>query len=202
MTLDLLLSLALFAFVASITPGPNNLMLMSSGMTFGLPRTIPHLLGVGIGFVVMVFAVGLGLDRLFVAFPVLHTVLKVVSLAWLLWLAWKIAHSGPVQDTLGVARPMTFLEAAAFQWVNPKAWFMALTATATYAPKQDFLLNIVIVSLVFGLVNLPCIGLWASFGSVLRSVAQSPVMVRRINMGMAALLVISLWPLVRELVAL
>ena len=201
MTGELFASLALFCFVSSITPGPNNLMLMSSGLTFGLARTVPHMLGVALGFVVMVFGVGVGLGALFEAVPQLYFALKIVSVVYLLWLAWKIANSGPLGDGGKVAgKPMTFLQAAAFQWVNPKAWVMAVTAIAAYAPKSAFLTNVVIVSLVFGIINLPCIAAWASFGNLLRAYLREARVVRWINLGMALALVASLLPLLAEIV--
>ncbi|MCX7646320.1 MAG: LysE family translocator, partial [Rhodobacteraceae bacterium] len=119
MNADLLLALAAFAFVTSITPGPNNIMLMTSGANFGFRRTLPHMAGVALGFVFMAAAVGLGLVRLFDAWPASHTVLKAASVAYLLWLAWKFAHAAPPEGRDEAGRPMTFLQAAAFQWVNP-----------------------------------------------------------------------------------
>ena len=136
MTFDLLAALLFYAFVASITPGPNNLMLMASGANFGFRRTVPHMLGVALGFVFLALMVGLGLAGLFLAFPASHTVLKAVSVAYLLWLAWKIANAAPARAEAAAGRPFAFLQAAAFQWVNPKAWAMALTAvTASAGPE-------------------------------------------------------------------
>ena len=199
MTPQLFASASLFCFVSSITPGPNNMMLMSSGLTFGWRRTLPHMLGVALGFVVMVFGVGLGLGALFQAVPQLYTALKIVSIAYLLWLAWKIANSGPVKEGAGTSgTPMTFLQAAAFQWVNPKAWVMAVTAISAYAPREAFFANIVLVSLLFGAINLPCISVWVMFGNLLRRFLRDPATVRWINIGMALALVASLWPLVAE----
>ena len=196
---DLLVPAAMFCFVSSITPGPNNMMLMSSGLTFGWRATLPHMMGVALGFVVMVFGVGLGLGALFEAVPQLYTGLKVISVIYLLWLAWKIANSGPVGDgTVVAGKPMTFLQAAAFQWVNPKAWVMAVTAIAAYAPKQGFFGNVVFISLLFGLINLPCIATWVVFGNLLRQYLRDARTVRWINLGMALALVASLWPLLSE----
>ncbi len=128
-TAELLVAFVLFAFVSSITPGPNNTMLLSSGVNFGFNRTVPHMLGISCGFAVMVLAVGLGLGAVFKAYPLLYTVLRYAGAAYLLYLAYKIATSGPVRDTGGQeGRPMSFLAAAAFQWVNPKAWVMAIGA--------------------------------------------------------------------------
>jgi len=187
-----LAALAAFALVTSITPGPNNMMLMASGANFGLRRTLPHALGVGAGFTLMIILVGVGLMQLFDLFPLLNLVLKGVSIAYLLWLAWKMAHAA-APETGGKARgkPMRFLEAMLFQWVNPKAWSMALTAIALYAPDRDFA-AILFVAAIFGLINLPSTSLWAVMGQALRRWLSSPARLRSFNWTMAALLVGSL----------
>ena len=187
-----LLALSAFAFVSSITPGPNNLMLMSSGANFGLRRTVPHALGVGVGFTLMIVLVGVGLMGLFDLFPVLNIVLKVVSVAYLLWLAWKIANAAApdIQGSVG-GKPMTFLQAVLFQWVNPKAWTMALSAIALYAPDRN-LGAVGLVAIIFGIINLPSTSLWAVMGQVMRGWLSSPARLRAFNWTMAALLVGSL----------
>ncbi|WP_412564260.1 LysE family translocator [Thalassobius sp. MITS945101] len=195
MTYELLTALAAFAFVTSITPGPNNLMLMASGANYGFRRTIPHMLGVGLGFVLMVALVGLGLMGLFDAFPITHTVLKYAGIAYLLWLAWKIANAGMPQTDGSTGRPMTFLQAAAFQWVNPKAWQMALTAITLYAPERTAW-SILMVAAVFGAVNLPSVSSWTVLGQQMTRVLTSPLRLRVFNGIMALLLVASLWPVV------
>ncbi|MGK9170410.1 LysE family translocator [Inquilinus limosus] len=199
MTPELLSSFILFAFVTSITPGPNNIMLTASGLTFGFRRTVPHMVGIAAGFTVMVAAVGLGLGAAFAAWPLLYQVLKYGGAAYLLVLASKIARSGPIAGGREAGRPMTFLEAAAFQWVNPKAWVMAVGAIATYTPQAGFLANLVIVTLVFGLVNLPSVGCWALFGTALRRVLHAPAAIRAFNIAMALLLAASLYPIAAEL---
>ncbi|MEO3476765.1 LysE family translocator [Phaeobacter sp. CAU 1743] len=195
MTYDLLLALTLFAFVSSITPGPNNLMLMASGANFGFRRTIPHMLGVALGFVFMVVLVGAGLVGIFEAFPVSYTVLKVASVAYLLYLAWKIANAGPAGTGEGKGNPMTFLQAAAFQWVNPKAWAMALTAISVYAPDQT-LWAILLVAALFGAVNLPSVSSWTLLGQQMARVLTNPRRLMLFNWAMAALLVASLYPVI------
>lgn len=198
-----LLSLVLFCFVASITPGPNNLMLMSSGLTFGLRRTMPHLAGVTLGFMLMVALVGLGINALFATFPWLDTFLKIASILYLLWLAYKIASSGAVQASgRDRSAPLTFLQAAAFQWVNPKAWMMAVTAVAVYVSTAQFAFDLSVVTLIFGLINLPCICIWASFGTLLRRVVDNSKLMHAINIGMALALVASLAPEVTQLFTL
>ncbi|KPA23474.1 Cysteine/O-acetylserine efflux protein [Shimia sp. SK013] len=193
MTYDILAALTLFAFVSSITPGPNNLMLMASGANFGFARSIPHMLGIGVGFVVMVVLVGIGLMQLFDYVPVLHTILKIASVAYLLWLAWKIAHAGAPQNGSKSGAPMTFLQAALFQWVNPKAWTMALTAITLYAPDRS-LWAVLSVAAVFGAINLPCVSSWTVLGQQMRRLLTSPTRLTTFNWTMAALLVASLYP--------
>jgi len=196
--LDNLLALASFAFVSSITPGPNNLMLMASGTNFGFARTIPHLLGVGIGFVVMLVLVGSGIAIVFEQVPAAGLALKVLSVAYLLYLAFKLATAKPPSaDGVGAParRPLTFLQAAAFQWVNPKAWAMALTAVSAYVPADDRGWGLVAVALVFGMVNLPSVGVWTLMGVRLRRWLEDPRKLRAFNVTAALLLLASLYPL-------
>lgn len=195
MTYELLTALALFAFVSSITPGPNNLMLMASGANFGFRRTIPHMLGVALGFVFMVLLVGAGLVQVFDAFPVSYTVLKVVSVVYLLWLAWKIANAAPVEAQGAAGTPMTFLQAAVFQWVNPKAWAMALTAISAYTPDQT-LMTILLVGVIFGAINLPSVGSWTVLGQQMARFLTSQRRLTLFNWTMAVLLVASLYPVI------
>lgn len=193
MTYELLTALAGFAFVTSITPGPNNMMLLASGANFGFSRTIPHMLGIGIGFTVMVMLVGAGLMQLFDAWPPSYTILKVLAAAYMLWLAWKIAHSASPEGMSAGAKPMSFLQAALFQWVNPKAWTMALSAITLYAPGRE-LTAVLWVALVFGAINLPCVSSWTVLGQKLRLILGNPSRLVAFNWTMAALLVLSLIP--------
>ena len=197
-SLSLLGPLALFALVSSITPGPNNVMLAASGLNFGFRRSMPHLLGVNLGFTLMIFLVGVGLGSVFQQVPQLYTVLKYVGAAYLLYLAWKIANSGGMEDGAVSGKPMTFLQAAAFQWVNPKAWVMAVGVIATYTPQAGFFANLVIATVVCGIVNLPSIGVWVTFGTALRRVLHKPWAIRAFNISMALLLVASLYPVALE----
>ena len=198
MSQDMLLALLVYAFVTSITPGPNNLMLLASGVNFGFARSIPHMLGIGIGFVVLLLAVGLGLGAVLTAFPALHAALKVAGAAYLIYLAWKIAMARSMdgkgrQD----ARPLTFLDAAAFQWVNPKAWVMAITAMAVYSNPDRPLWSMLVVAMAFGLVNLPCVSVWAGFGTGLRGFLSDPIRLKWFNITMGLLLTATLWPMLR-----
>lgn len=194
----LLPALVSFAFVSSITPGPNNLMLLASGANFGVRRSVPHMLGVSVGHSFMVVVVGLGLIGVFNAFPVLHTVLTVLSVAYLAWLAWRIATSVPKDGESG-ARPFTFWQAAAFQWVNPKAWYMAIGAVTLYA--GDGLWGVVAVAAIFAATNLPSISVWTVMGQGLRRALTHPGRLRAFNWTMAGLLLLSLWPVVAHEVA-
>lgn len=191
---DYLLPLVTFAFVTSVTPGPNNLMLMASGANFGFARTIPHMLGVALGFVLLTAVVGLGLAGLFQKWPWLYDVLLVVSVIYLLWLAWRIANAGQPKQGAHGAQPMTFLEAAAFQWVNPKAWAMALTAVTVYAPGTGWD-SVLIVAAIFGAINLPTVSTWCLLGVRIRSFLNSASRLKVFNWTMAVLLVASPVPM-------
>jgi threonine/homoserine/homoserine lactone efflux protein len=193
MPLDTVLALVGFAFVTSITPGPNNIMLTASGVNFGFARSIPHMLGISAGFMVLLLAVGFGLGALFAAYPPAQTALKWIGAAYMLWLAWRVATAGAITAEEGRAQPMSFFEAALFQWINPKGLVMAFSAMALY-PRAGNVLDIVLVTVIFGAVNLPCVAVWAGFGTALRNVLRDPVRVRVFNILMAVLLVASIVP--------
>jgi threonine/homoserine/homoserine lactone efflux protein len=197
MPLDKFLALVLFAFTTSITPGPNNMMLFASGVNFGFRRTIPHMFGIGVGFLTLLLGVGFGLGAVLHTAPALYTALKFAGGAYLVWIAWKIAASRSLSETKGTVKPMSFLAAAAFQWVNPKAWVMAVTAMATYTNPDLYLFSVLLVGLAFAAVNVPSVSTWAGFGSALREWLSDPVRLKWFNMTMAALLVLSLWPMLK-----
>jgi threonine/homoserine/homoserine lactone efflux protein len=197
---------AMFGFVTSITPGPNNMMLLASGLNFGVRRTLPHMFGISIGYMVLMLAAGLGLGEALRDVPGAFLVLKLVGGAYMLWLAWHIARAAPPSEgaaqgeeeraaEVGKHRPMSFLGAVAFQWVNPKAWVIVVTAVATYVAPNNLVRDLVIVTGVCGLINLPSIGVWTIFGASLRRLLRDPLWRRRFNVTMAVLLVASLWPL-------
>lgn len=196
MSLELFLAFATYAFVSSITPGPNNTMLLASGVHFGFARTIPHILGVSIGFLVMVLAVGAGMKAILDNYPMVYTALRWISGAYLLWFAWKLATAGPLNDRAKQTRPMSFLAAAAFQWVNPKCWIMAVGATAAYMPPESGVFGIIIVAFVYAMINAPSIATWAAFGTVIRRWLVNPTTMRIFNLTAAGLQVVSLYPLI------
>ncbi|EKF20850.1 LysE family translocator [Nitratireductor pacificus] len=196
MSPDVFLALLVFSFVSSVTPGPNNFMLLASGVNFGFRRTIPHMLGIAGGFASLLLAVGFGLGTLLTAFPALHTVLKIAGGAYLLYLAWRIAMSRALgQGGEGDGEPMTFLAAAAFQWVNPKAWVMALTAMAVYTDPAAPFLTVCLVTLAFVIVNFPSVSVWAGFGVALRGFLSDPVRLKWFNIAMGLALAATLWPM-------
>ncbi|MBY5436928.1 LysE family translocator [Rhizobium leguminosarum] len=197
MPLDTFLALVLFAFTTSITPGPNNMMLFASGVNFGFRRTIPHMFGIGVGFFSLLIGVGLGLGALLHTVPMVYTALKFAGGAYLVWIAWKIASSRSLGESNTGVEPMSFFAAAAFQWVNPKAWVMAVTAMATYTNPQLYLASVLIVGLAFAAVNVPSVSTWAGFGSALREWLSDPVRLKWFNISMAVLLVLSLWPMLK-----
>lgn len=209
MTTDQLLALSVFAAVSSGTPGPNNLMILTSGVNFGMKRSIPHLMGITLGFCFMIFCVGMGLQSMFTVFPQLETLLRYGGTAYLLWLAWKIANSAPPTSNSGegkTAKPMGFWAATAFQWVNPKAWFMAISAITTYASSASDaafgskLSQVLLVVLIFGLINLPLVACWGWFGSAMRRFLQDAKNLKMFNITMAVLLIASLYPIVYPIV--
>ncbi|KJY88400.1 amino acid transporter LysE [Vibrio neptunius] len=193
MELEQLSALVLFAFVSTFTPGPNNIMLMTSGANVGYKRTLPHMSGVAFGFAFMVMLVGIGLTGLFEAYPVTHKILKYVSLAYLGYLAIKIALSGKAKDVENF-KPMTFLAAASFQWVNPKGWSMALSSVTLYSNGGGWL-ELSIIASTFLLVNFPSGSFWIIAGRELQRWLTSNIRVRSFNMLMAALLVGSTLPM-------
>jgi threonine/homoserine/homoserine lactone efflux protein len=195
----LLVAFVLFAAVALFTPGPNNIMLLSSGLTYGFRRTVPHIAGIAIGFALMVALVGLGLGAVFTAYPWLQVVLKYAGAAYLAYLAVAIARSGPVSAGEGArSRPMTFLGAALFQWVNVKGWVIALGTITAYAAIAPFPWNIVTQTTLILLIGTMSAITWALFGSALRPLLTSPRKVRAFNIVMAVLLLASLYPALAE----
>jgi threonine/homoserine/homoserine lactone efflux protein len=197
MSIEVLLSLLLFAFTTSVTPGPNNMMLLASGVNFGLMRTIPHMLGIELGFFSLLLACGFGLGALLTTAPIVYLLLKIAGGAYLLYIAWSIGRSRSLGDGGETAAPMRFWSAALFQWVNPKAWVMSVSSMTAYADSHNLVVSVLIVAFSFLVMALPCQGGWAAFGALLRDWLSHPVRLKWFNMTMAALLVLSLWPMLR-----
>ena len=195
MSHSLLIAFVLFATVMFFTPGPNNIMLLSSGLTYGFRPTIPHIAGITVGFAFMIGAVGLGLGTIFITFPVLQTILKYAGIAYLIYLAAAIAMSGPVSADQDNRRgPMTFWGAAMFQWINAKGWVMVIGTITAYAAIAAYPWNIAIqvaLSLLLGILSCTA---WALFGTALRPILTSRRAVRAFNIVMAVLLLASLYP--------
>lgn len=196
MSQDTAMALIGFAFVMSISPGPGNFLLLVSGANFGFLRSLPLVLGISLGFLTMVFAVGMGLGQVLQQAPVVYTALKFVCAAYVLWLAFKIARSRSMgssgEDRMD--RPISFLQAALFQLVNPKAWAVALIVTVSYSNPDDYLHSLVVMILLFALINLPAISIWAISGAALRRFLRDSRRIVAFNTGMAALLVGSMIP--------
>jgi threonine/homoserine/homoserine lactone efflux protein len=191
----------LFVVVTTITPGPNNTMLLASGVNFGFRRTVPHILGISSGVFALMLCVGFGLGEAFRRVPVLFTALEAASVAYLLYLAWKIGTSGELKVKKGEHRPMRFHEAIAFQWINPKAWMMVLTAATTIRLSADFGVNTLAMAVLFYVIGLPCICVWAAFGTGVRRFLSNPRRLRAFNIAMALALVASMYPLFAHLIA-
>ena len=195
MTQPLFIAFVVFAVVMFFTPGPNNVMLLSSGLTYGFRRTVPHIAGIAIGFAFMVGAVGLGFESIFLAYPVLQTILKYAGAAYLICLAVAIAMSEPVTPGQDSRRgPMTFWGAAMFQWVNVKGWVMVIGTITAYAGIARFPWNIVIQVVLSLLLGVMSTSTWTLSGSSLRPFMTSPRAVRAFNIVMAVLLLASLYP--------
>lgn len=197
-----LLPLTLFAIVAVGTPGPNNAMLLASGANFGIRRSVPHLAGVNLGFALMIFTVAAGLGATLLRFPIFEIVLRIGGIAYLLYLAFRIATAESAKETAIEGRPITFIEAALFQWINPKAWIMATGATVTYGlGAPDPILEAFLIAAVFLIAGTPFSSAWMLGGAWLKRFLSSPMRRRAFNWAMAALLVASLLPVMADLIA-
>jgi threonine/homoserine/homoserine lactone efflux protein len=198
MTFDLFIALFVFTGIAAFTPGPNNTLLMASGMNFGFRRTLPLVFGVAIGFPVMIGMIGLGLGQVFIAFPIIYQVLKYVGAAYMLCLAWKIATAKPDSIEASESRPLSFVQMSLFQWINPKGWVMAVTALSAYTLADNYYTGVVMVVGTFAFMGITSAVTWAAFGAALKSVMTDPRYFRMINVGLAVLLVASLIPMLRH----
>ncbi|MEO3679638.1 LysE family translocator [Rheinheimera sp. FR7-31] len=198
--MDLLLAVLFFAFSTTITPGPNNVMIMSSGVNYGIRASVPHWLGICLGFPLMVLLVGLGFGVVFERYPHLHQLIKVLGVAYLLWLAWRIASAEPKTIEQGKSKPFSFIQAALFQWINGKAWVMASGAIAAFTTVGGvYWVEVSIITAAFLLVAFPCVGAWLVFGAVLRKVLTKALFQRLFNITMAIILVLSVVPVLVEI---
>jgi threonine/homoserine/homoserine lactone efflux protein len=197
--------LILFTVSTCGTPGPNNMMVMASGVNYGFRRSLPHVIGINTGFPLMVVAVGLGLGGVLRNFPVLYDILRPIGAAYLLYLAYRTATASPVTpgdaaDARPQRRPLSLVQAALFQLVNPKSWVMIVGALVTYATATgDYLLQVFVIALIFLVFGTPCTSGWLWIGMSLKRVLTRPLHFRVFNVGMACLLVISLVPILGEI---
>lgn len=188
-----LLPLATYCFVMSITPGPNNVMVTASGLAFGYRRTIPHMLGISLGCGVQIVMVALGMGTVFERWPWLQDSLRWAGAAYLVYLAWSLLHAGlAVGEAESRARPLTFLEGAAFQFLNPKAWMIAVTTATVFLPKNlGPLFGSLYVAMVLAIVNYPSISVWTLFGTAMRRLLDSPRLRQTFAIGLASTLVLT-----------
>jgi len=199
--MEYILSVVLFAISSSVTPGPNNIMVMTSGLNFGVRRSLPLLGGICLGFALMLLMVGLGFAQLFSLFPSLSMLVKVVGTLYLLYLAWLIAISRDVGQSSSHTQPFGFIKGALFQWVNAKAWVVAIGAISAFTTVgEQFALQNLTIATTFLIVSFPCVGVWLLFGSLLKRYLSDSRYLRGFNLTMAALLVLSVLPVVREII--
>jgi threonine/homoserine/homoserine lactone efflux protein len=196
MTIDLFAALFVFAGIGAFTPGPNNTLLLASAVSYGFKRTLPLIVGVVIGFPLMIGCIGLGLGQIFQTYPAIYTAMKYTGAAYMIWLALKIATSElNSSDDGATGKPLTFVQAALFQWINPKAWVMAVTAVSAYTMAADYYKGLTVVVLTFVLTGICSASTWAMFGVGLRHILNDPRYFRVINVSLAMLLVASLVPM-------
>ena len=198
MSIENFLALFVFAGIAAFTPGPNNTLLMASGMNFGFRRTLPMVAGITIGFPLMIGLIGLGLGRIFEVYPVFYQVLKYAGAAYMLYLAWKIATAQRSNGGESDAKPIGFLQTCLFQWINPKGWIMAITSLSAYTVASHYYSGVAIVVATFMFMGITSALTWAGFGAVLKGVMNDPRYFRAINVTLAVLLVLSLVPMLRH----
>ena len=198
--MELYLAIFIFGVSTGITPGPNNIMLMTSGMNFGIKRSIPHVLGICVGFPVMIILIGLGFSIVFEKFPILHEVIKIFGLVYLLYLSWLIASASPDKLESKESKPFTFLQAALFQWVNPKAWVVATSSISAYTTLEGNIYSqVLIIAIAFFFATIIATSTWLVFGKGIKQILQSAKQQRIFNISMAALLVASVFPVIQQL---
>ncbi|MAD76099.1 MAG: lysine transporter LysE [Rheinheimera sp.] len=198
--MELFLAVLFFAFSTTITPGPNNVMIMSSGVNYGIKQSVPHWLGICFGFPLMVLLVGLGFGVIFDRYPQLHQLIKIAGTLYLIWLAWRIASARPETIATGKSKPFTFVQAALFQWVNGKAWVMASGAVAAFTSVSGvYWWQVAMITLAFLMMAFPCVGVWLVFGAGLRKVLTKPLFQRIFNIFMGSILLLSVLPVIAQI---
>ena len=198
--MELYLAIFFFGVSTGVTPGPNNIMLMTSGMNFGIKRSIPHVLGICVGFPVMIILIGLGFSIVFEKLPILHEVIKILGLVYLLYLSWLIASASPDKLESKESKPFTFLQAALFQWVNPKAWVVATSSISAYTTLEGNIYSqVLIIAIAFFFAAIIATSTWLVFGKGIKQILQSAKQQRIFNISMAALLIASVFPVIQQL---
>lgn len=194
MTIYTLLSFIIYSFVTSITPGPNNIMLISSGITFGFRKSIPHILGIGFGFGLMVTLVGLGIGSILTTSKITYEIVKIIGIVYLLYLAYKIFTTDTVNTNTesNKLKPLSFIQASLFQWVNPKAWIMTMGAVTTYTSSSSDILVFLLIGLIYAIVGIPSVAIWAYIGDKLQRQIKDRKKVKKFNIAMSILLVLSI----------
>jgi len=198
--MDYFYAVVLFAISSTVTPGPNNIMVMTSGLNFGVIKTLPLLIGICVGFALMLVLVGLGFSQLFVLYPPLHFIIKCVGVLYLLYLSYLIAMSSGNIDSDSQAKPLSFMKGVLFQWVNGKAWVVATGAIAAFTTTgSNFHTQNLLIALTFFVVSFPSVGIWVSFGALLKNVINTPRSRKIFNFTMSGLLVLSVVPVIFEI---
>ena len=198
--MELYLAIFIFGLSTGITPGPNNIMLMTSGMNFGIKQSIPHLLGICLGFPVMIILIGLGFSIVFEQYPILHEVIKILGLVYLLYLSWLIASASPDSLESKKFKPFSFIQAALFQWVNPKAWVVATSSISAYTTLEASIYSqVFVIAIIFLVAALIVTSVWLVFGKGIKQILQSAKQQRIFNITMALLLVASVFPVIQQL---
>jgi threonine/homoserine/homoserine lactone efflux protein len=199
--MEFYLSILIFAVSSTVTPGPNNIMILTSGLNYGVKNSIPHLLGISFGFPVMVIVIGFGFSVIFERYPVFNEVIKVLGVVYLLYLAWLIASSSPVSLEGKKSKPLSFFQAALFQWVNPKAWVVATGAVSAYTSvSSDIFSQVIFIALAFLFVAIPSLSVWLIFGVGIKKYLKSSRHQKIFNLSMALLLIGSIIPVLKALV--
>ena len=200
-TFTFLVSIASFTLATVMTPGPNNIMMLSSGLNFGYKKSIPHMLGVALGFPIMVICVGMGINIIFKIFPLAYDIMKIIGFIYLIWMAWQIANSSVEikENENKNNKPFTFIQIVLFQWINPKAWIMAVTAISSFTvPNEDIFMQVIVIAFIYLLSGLISTNTWTLGGVFIKKLLKNKKTVRIFNITMAILLVMSIIPVMFE----